>query len=181
MLDAPEEGATPLGGRRLTFSGTLDSPMIGAVRGVAVLSLAALAFVLPTGSAAGKEEPGVHVDPGSPAGKEYAIPLESARREGAGGGVQGSGGGGGSASGSSPPLFGAGISQAKRHSSDGGGKDAGSGDSGGGAAPSAAKSVAARADDGGSASLRTAGIAALVLLVGGGLGLGLRRALGSAD
>jgi hypothetical protein len=130
----------------------------------------------------------VHVDPGSPAGKEYAIPLESARREGAGGGAQGSGDKSGTgsgnkgASGSSPPLFGAGISQAKRHSSGGGGKNGGSGGSGGGdAAPNAAKSVAARADDGGSASLRTAGIAALVLLVGGALGLGLRRALGSSD
>ncbi len=42
--------------------------------------------------------PGVHIDPGSPAAKEYAIPLSAARQTGAG-----SGGG------SSSSLFGAGI------------------------------------------------------------------------
>jgi hypothetical protein len=42
--------------------------------------------------------PGVHVDPGSPAAKEYAIPLTQASDVG------------GSSSGSSTPTFGAGIS-----------------------------------------------------------------------
>ena len=43
---------------------------------------------------------GVHVDPGSPAGKEYQIPLSGARNETAGGAQSGSG---------NPPLFGVGV------------------------------------------------------------------------
>ena len=46
-------------------------------------------------------DPGVHLDPGSPAGKEYAIPLEQAR------GSSGSGPGGAA-------LFGAGIRPAAK-------------------------------------------------------------------
>jgi len=42
-------------------------------------------------------QPGVHLDPGSPASKEYQIPLESARNEASGSGSQ------------AAPLFGAGI------------------------------------------------------------------------
>jgi hypothetical protein len=45
---------------------------------------------------------GVHLDPGSPASKQYAVPLSVAR---------GGGGGSGSGSSSSGGLFGAGISQ----------------------------------------------------------------------
>jgi hypothetical protein len=45
-------------------------------------------------------EPGVHVDPGSPAAKEYALPLNQARQTGGKGAI------GGGASGA---LFGAGI------------------------------------------------------------------------
>ena len=45
-------------------------------------------------------QPGVHVDPGSPAGKEYQIPVAGARGETGGGGQTGS---------SSPPLFGVGV------------------------------------------------------------------------
>jgi hypothetical protein len=45
-------------------------------------------------------EPGVHPDPGSPAAKEYALPLNQAR---------GAGGGGGHTTSSSAALFGAGI------------------------------------------------------------------------
>src|SRR6185437_12514621 len=48
-------------------------------------------------------EPGVHVDPGSPAAKEYALPVNQAR--GTGGGT----GGGGASEGSGEKLFGAGI------------------------------------------------------------------------
>jgi hypothetical protein len=44
-------------------------------------------------------EPGVHVDPGSPAAKEYVIPLSQARQMGAEG----------SSDSSSAPLFGTGI------------------------------------------------------------------------
>ncbi len=46
---------------------------------------------------------GVHVDPGSPAGKQYAIPIPSARSE-----TSGRAGSSGSGS-SNPPLFGVGV------------------------------------------------------------------------
>jgi hypothetical protein len=45
-------------------------------------------------------EPGVHVDPGSPAAKEYAIPLAQARQTGSAGSLS---------NGSSASLFGAGA------------------------------------------------------------------------
>jgi hypothetical protein len=45
-------------------------------------------------------EPGVHIDPGSPAAKEYALPLNQARQAGTGSSSSGS---------SSGVLFGAGI------------------------------------------------------------------------
>jgi hypothetical protein len=45
-------------------------------------------------------EPGVHADPGSPAAKEYALPINQARQTGAASGHGGSG---------SAALFGAGI------------------------------------------------------------------------
>ena len=49
------------------------------------------------------QEEGVYVDPGSPTGKEYAIPFDSARRQ-----ADPSGGGAGVAPGAAP-LFGVGI------------------------------------------------------------------------
>lgn len=54
-------------------------------------------------------QPGVHVDPGSPAGKEYQIPVVGARSETAGG-TQGQGG--------NPPLFGVGVTPATTASAD---------------------------------------------------------------
>jgi hypothetical protein len=50
------------------------------VRGVAVVCVSILMLVLGGGTASA-QGPGVVVDPESPSGKEYAIPLESARRE----------------------------------------------------------------------------------------------------
>jgi len=72
--------------------------------GVSAGALAILAFVAAPGATAA--EPGVHVDPGSPAGKEYAIPLDQARND-----ATPSGGGHSGARGSSPgsALFGQGI------------------------------------------------------------------------
>ena len=46
---------------------------------VAVATFAALSLGL--AGAASAAEPGVHVDPGSPAGKEYALPLDQARND----------------------------------------------------------------------------------------------------
>jgi hypothetical protein len=64
--------------------------------------LLVLAVVLGTGGTAAAAEPGVTYDPTSPAGKEYALPLEAARGALAGG-QHGS---------NRPPLFGAGIKRA---------------------------------------------------------------------
>lgn len=73
----------------------------------------------------------VHFDPESPAGKEYALPLQQARNEalGAGGGEAGSGQdqGGGSSAGAASPLFGVGVGG-------GGGNGGGPGSAGEGAA-----------------------------------------------
>ena len=69
-------------------------------------SLAVLAIgfsaLTPAAHAAGNPNQGVHVDPGSPAGKQYAIPIASARGETSGGKGSGSGS-------SAPPLFGVGV------------------------------------------------------------------------
>jgi hypothetical protein len=63
---------------------------LGGVLAVTLVALSPAAAQADTGL-----EPGVHVDPGSPAAKEYVIPLSHARQIGA--------------DGSSTPLFGAGI------------------------------------------------------------------------
>jgi hypothetical protein len=70
----------------------------------------AIAASAPTSAfaAAPALQPGVHVDPGSPAAKEYSIPLQQARGQSPSGPAAGSGGaqsGGGTAGG----LFGSGI------------------------------------------------------------------------
>ncbi len=73
--------------------------------GVVVL----VAVGLPGGALGKGLPPGVHVDPGSPAGKEYQIPVASARSLSAG---QKDG-----SSGANPPLFGVGVTSARAHSS----------------------------------------------------------------
>lgn len=55
-------------------------------------------------SLAGALEPGVHADPGSPAAKEYALPLAQAREMGGGRPIRGRSG----------ALFGAGIEPSRR-------------------------------------------------------------------
>jgi hypothetical protein len=158
-------------------------------------------LALPAGAAA--QRGGVFVDPETPAGTEYAIPLEEARRQGAG--REKGGGGGGSGS---QPLFGVGIERVPSGSaaggesagggagaSGGGGPSAGAGESGGGGeggsagrdrrgaeglqsardrpAPVAVEAAAR----GGSDALLTAGIAGSVLAIGLLVGFGLRRLL----
>src|SRR4051794_21479121 len=77
-------------------------------------------------------EPGVHVDPDSPAGKEYAIPIDSVRRDTGGRGSAEPGGGG-------APLFGAGITPAGRSSGGGSGGSGSAHGSGSGSGGKAAK------------------------------------------
>ena len=138
-------------------------------------------------------EPGFTVDPQSPAGVEYQIPLDHARNQGGGhgnhsvalggGGSSSSGGGGssgGSGGGSAAPLFGSGITPATGSSSGKAGKDRG-GRNGGGASDSGGGS-------GGRPSLPeltstasysstgpVAGVVAAIVLAGLGLGFFLRQ------
>ncbi len=73
-------------------------------RGVRLVALgAALCLASPMTALAAKPPSGVHVDPHSPVGKEYAIPLSQARGGGGGGGGGGKSGGG--------SLFGSGITK----------------------------------------------------------------------
>lgn len=151
----------------------------------------ALASVLVAPAAAFGQEP-VQIDPNSPAGVEYRLPLEQARRDAAPdgfGGARDDASGGGS--GGVTPPFGAGISQA------GGGSEAvdagdrsveglsrpgtGAGRGGVGDAPrdGSAGSVgtSATARRASSTDLMAAAVVAAVLLGGGGFGLALRRGL----
>jgi len=149
-------------------------------------------------------------DPDSPAGVEYQLPLDQARRDAApdpGGGGGGAGGGppgGGSAE--PTPLFGAGITpdrsqsggeaiadadvgerpgdersgdRADRAAAGAGGPDARS--PGAGEPAKSFSTTAAAADGGGSTALTLGGIALAVVVLGGALGLALRRGLGSAS
>ncbi len=134
------------------------------------------------------------LDPNSPAGVEYQLPLEQARKNARGSGSPGSRGDGAGRGGGSP-LFGAGIMPVK---ASGGAQDRGSGagepasDAGsrdsdargrGGAdgdpesATIGPSTLGGPDEGGGSAGLRIAGIALAVLLVGLLLGLLLRRGL----
>jgi hypothetical protein len=139
-------------------------------------------LVLMAVSAAAAQQDGVFVDPDSPAGKEYAVPLDQARDE-ASGGAEGAPG--------DRLLFGEGIEPAEGKSAgaqggNGAGKAGGaSGDAGGGApegdgGPSpldvgqSSVAIEAAAADG-SNGLLSAGIAAAVLAVGLLGGLGLRK------
>lgn len=146
------------------------------------------ALVLLAIPAAAQAEPGLTVDPESPAGVEYAVPLDHARNPGGGsGGSAGNSGGGGSGQ-----LFGAGITPSsgssagpRGRSGDGqdgkstGDKKANGGDGGGGgnfspAAPTTRPTAAVEASTSYSTSGWLAGLIAAILLVGGGLGLFLR-------
>lgn len=172
--------------------------------GVAVL----VAVGLPGGALGKGLPPGVHVDPGSPAGKEYQIPVASARSLSAG---QKGGG-----SGANPPLFGVGVTSARASSpttptagaaassgssatAGGFGTTAGSGSrttagsasrrsadrrrhrqarraASPGSLPTASRSTRAdAAQPGGESWLPLVAGGALVLIVAGGGGLGLRR------
>lgn len=92
------------------------------MRGTLLRASLALGICLLAAPSAGATPPGLHVDPNSPGGKEYAIPLDQARDQATGGGSQSSGGGSGS------HLFGVGVGG----SGGGGSGSAGTASSGGG-------------------------------------------------
>lgn len=141
------------------------------------IAIAAVALLAPSASEAIAQDDGVRVDPDSPAGKEYALPLDSARRDAAGTPSAGAR--------DEAPLFGAGISKqesqrgsrrARRASGGDGGGGEGSGastdrDTGASRPPAA---VTETASGGPPAGLLTALIALGVLAAGGLIGLLLR-------
>ena len=133
-------------------------------------------FIFPAGALA---QGGVFIDPDTPAGKEYAIPLDEARRN-ATGGDQAVGPAG------ETPLFGAGIQAGSEGSAqareDGGNGDRASGGSNGGdramgGSAGAQRSAAVSAAVGDSNFGLTAGIIGAVLAGAALAGFALRRGL----
>jgi hypothetical protein len=150
---------------------------------VRVASILALTAVLAAGATPAAAQDGPVVDPDSPTGKEYALPLDTARREAAG--EKGKA----ATAGESAPLFGEGIeaggsgdpspgkrtrSGASSHSkADGTAHVAGD-------APAAAARILAGArpgapSDGGLSPLVAVGGGVLLLACGAAAGLALRR------
>jgi hypothetical protein len=130
---------------------------------LAALAALAMTWATPALEAASGLEPGVHVDPGSPAAKEYALPLNQARQTGGGSSPQSS---------SEGALFGAGIKPPSSGSPRGGGRSgahtaAGGAVIGSGSQTALAEDVlrAARAHE--SAS----GDGSLLALIGGGVAI----------
>lgn len=152
-----------------------------------ILPTALLVFIALCGMAvASRARAGeVHFDPESPAGKEYALPLQQARNEalGSGRGEAGSGEGGGSA-GAAAPLFGVGVgvggtgeagAQGGRgEGSQSGGQEPESGDGGGRTAAERAVAEAGAATNADYPEGRGLLLLAGFLILGAGIGLGLR-------
>ena len=127
-------------------------------RCVAGSALACLALLV---SPAWAQEDGVFVDPDSPAAKEYALPLEQARRE-AGGGSQGAGA-------DAAPLFGEGVKPSGNAATARGGDDGERSTAAGETPPEAGGERSPRRDvlPGVSLSSGDDGNGALALLLGG--------------
>jgi hypothetical protein len=136
----------------------------------------ACALALPL-SAHAAIDPGVNYDPGSPAGKEYAIPLVQGRAIGAGTDNQRAAAGIAFGAGIKPPSGGAGTGGSHRpgrgsgSGATGGGKQTGKGALGGGSSSSPLAGLTPRenqrllnAEQPGGTGLLTAGIALAVLL-----------------
>jgi len=145
--------------------------------------LSVLALAAPVALAQDDE---VFVDPGSPSGKEYALPVDSARKQAAKDGRKRS------SKTQAAPLFGEGVgggsddakasgSAGASGSRDDGDSDGGStGQTGGSGADSAQAGAAtlkaqATSPDGGSGLAAVLGVGAGVLALGAGIGLLLRR------
>src|SRR6478672_948809 len=106
---------------RSRYTGAVTRPALTTL--IALVSALAIAL---TAQAARAQEPGVHVDPSSPVGKEYAIPSDQARNQGtpprsqnrpapappSGGSSSGGSSSGGATSGTAAPS-GQGVSQAQ--------------------------------------------------------------------
>lgn len=158
----------------------------------AKITVVALGSVLGALAASGsaQAEPGFTVDPQSPAGVEYAVPLDTARGQGGGhygahtGGGSGTGSGtttgrGSASAGGSPALFGSGITPPAKSGSSRGKPRAQDPrpkprpHAGGGArGPAVAPPVAASASY--SSTGPIAAVVGAILLLGGGVGFLLR-------
>jgi hypothetical protein len=108
-------------GIRLCDAATLraraELAILTVVTGSAVI-VALVGWIAVAGTPTPTPEPGVQVDPDSPSGKEYAIPLDDARRRASPSGetqTMGAPGGGTAAA----PLFGAGVTARAARSSAG--------------------------------------------------------------
>jgi hypothetical protein len=126
------------------------------------------------GARAAGLEPGVHIDPESPAAKEYALPLSQGRQTGAGSG----------SSGTSETPFGAGIKPPKsggsggssarktgrRHAERGTSGQAGAGGSQPTLPPAVQRAVTSRGSSGGGGSLPALIGGGVAILVLGGFG-----------
>ena len=150
-----------------------------------VFGAIAVALTLAIPGTAWSQEDEVHVDPNSPAGVEYELPLDRARQEAGGGGGGGNtGSGGGSAGGATAtgetPLFGEGVvSDGSAPARDGGasrsaGESTGS-DGRPAPTPPTVRAQAPSPDDGGGALLAVVGGAGGVLALGALAGLLWRR------
>lgn len=140
--------------------------------------LSALALTAPAAVAQDDE---IFVDPGSPSGKEYALPVESARKQAARDAQQRS------SSAQPAPLFGEGVDDRATADAGGSGSSSGSGSAKGGgggstdadggtpAASAATLKAQAAAPDGGIGVAAVIGAGAGVLLLGGAIGVLLRR------
>jgi hypothetical protein len=114
-----------------------------------------IALGLPA-SAAAQIDPGINYDPGSPAGKEYAIPLAEGRSEGAGTSDPRVGGNVAFGVGIEPPGGGSGGAGGGGGAGTGGSEPAGPGKSGGGTGGTGGRIEADRGGVSGSTSLAEA-------------------------
>lgn len=164
----------------------------GKITAVAVGAALASAGIPATAGA----QKGLTVDPQSPAGVEYAVPLDQGRGHGGGGSGHSGGGNGTSANsggGGSPALFGSGITPAsksgssvrgRQHGNASSGRRAGADKRSAGSAGSAGSGSVSGAARSGSAPVTAsaqysttgpiAGVTGAVLLLGGGFGMFLR-------
>jgi hypothetical protein len=152
------------------------------LRGSAVTALVLLLIAAPVAA----QEVRPQVDPDSPAGTEYALPLDQAMRSGAAPSTPSSGDEARGAA-SSKALFGTGIASPAKSISDGSGgspqptagsSDARAGSSGARAKGSPDRAVTAATQPSGSALRWLLGSGFLVLVLGAALSVALRRAAG---
>jgi hypothetical protein len=154
-----------------------------ALRRLTAVLLVGMSGVVGVGAAApvaSAAEPGVTIDPGSPAGKEYALPVDRARHEagglpsGGGSGPSGGSGSGGASSGGGE-LFGAGVTPRGRRAGGNGSGTGGSSAPGISQRDASAAGIPAASSSGDSMTGSVLGIVAGVLLLGIVGGLGVRR------